>query len=189
MLGRPDDAILVERYLREDDESALRELFERHMGPIHAFLARFTGSPQDADDLAQETFMRAWRHLRSFDPGRGFRTWLYGIARHAAIDFLRKRRNVPFSAFEDDEGGNALAENIEDDADLPDAILERKDAAEALSGAIALLSVSYREVIVLRHGSELSFQEMAEALGEPLNTVKSRYRRAFFALKKLLTGG
>lgn len=184
-----DDAQLIARYLHDGDEAALRTLFERHMRPIHGFLLRFTGSAQDADDLVQETFIKAWRHLRKVDPARGFRTWLFSIARRSAIDLLRKRRSVPFSAFDDQDGGNALLDSLEDDADLPDEVLVRKDAADLLRAGLDKLPVRFREVIVLRHEGELNFREMAEALGEPLNTVKSRYRRAFFALKKLLTGG
>ncbi|MEY4744637.1 MAG: hypothetical protein RL272_582, partial [Candidatus Parcubacteria bacterium] len=149
---------------------------------------RFTGSAHDADDLTQETLLKAWRHLKSVDPKRSFRTWLFSIARRTAIDHLRKRRAVPFSTFDDDAGGNALTDRLEDDADLPDEVAARKDAVETLRAALAELPAPFREVLVLRNESELSFQEIADALDEPLNTVKSRYRRAFFALRKRMTG-
>ncbi|MEY4744173.1 MAG: hypothetical protein RL272_118, partial [Candidatus Parcubacteria bacterium] len=87
---RADDAQLIARYLDEGDDAALRTLFERHMRQIHGFLARFTGSAHDADDLVQETLVKAWRHLKSVDPKRSFRTWLFSIARRTAIDHLRK---------------------------------------------------------------------------------------------------
>lgn len=183
-----DDARLIEAYLRDGDDNALKALFGRHLRSIHGFLFRFTGSAQDAEDLTQETFIKAWRHLASVDPARGFRTWLFSIARRTAIDLLRKKKTVPFAAFEDDAGGNALLDRLEDEADLPDELVERKEAADMLRKALAELPPAFREVIVLRHESELSFREMADALEEPLNTVKSRYRRAFFALRKLLTG-
>src|SRR5512142_3267216 len=127
-----EDASLIAAYLRDGDEGALKTLFERHLRSVHGFLFRFTGSAQDAEDLVQETFIKAWRHLRSVDPERGFRTWLFSIARRTAIDLLRKRKTVPFAAFDDDAGGNALLDRLEDDADLPDELVARKEASDML---------------------------------------------------------
>ncbi len=183
-----EDARLIAAYLNDGDERALSDLFARHLRSVHGFLFRFTGSAQDAEDLAQETFIKAWRHLRDVDPPRGFRTWLFSIARRTAIDLLRKKKAVPFAAFEDDDGGTGLIDRLEDDADLPDELAERKEAGDMLRQALAELPPAFREVIILRHGNELGFREIAEVLEEPLNTVKSRYRRAFFALRALLTG-
>src|SRR5512142_3397972 len=139
-----DDATLIAAYLRDGDERAITTLFERHLRSVHGFLFRFTGSAQDADDLTQETFIKAWRHLASVDPSRSFRTWLFSVARRTAIDLLRKRKTTPFAAFEDDAGGNALLDGLEDDADLPDELAAQGEAADMLRAALARLSPAFR---------------------------------------------
>jgi RNA polymerase sigma-70 factor (ECF subfamily) len=183
----PTDHELIARHLKDGDEEALRLLFSRHSAVVHAFLVRFTGSVSDAEDMAQEAFVKAWKSLARVDAARSFRTWLMRITRNVAIDWLRRRKTTPFTDLEDDEGRNAVADALADDADLPDVALDRKDAVAAVRAAIAALPPQQREVLLLRHDGELSFAEIGEALGEPLNTVKSRYRRAVLELKKRLS--
>lgn len=182
----PTDRELIARYLQDGDEGSLRLLFERHSGVVYGFLARFTGARFEAEDLAQETFVKAWKSMAKVDPSRNFRTWLMRIARNVGIDWLRKRRSATFSDFGEEDGGNALADRLEDDADLPDAALDRADAVASVRAAIAGLPPPQREVLLLRHDAELSFAEIGEVLGEPLNTVKSRYRRGLVELKRRL---
>lgn len=182
---REIDRELVENAQKGDDE-ALRVLFGRHMNAVYGFLVRMLGSASDADDVTQETFIRLWKHLGKFDTSKSFRTWAFGIAHNAAIDHLRKRKHVTFSAFDTEDGGNAMVDTLEDDADLPDEVLERKQAAEQLRAALDKLPPEYREVVLLRTDGELQFNEIGEALGAPLDTVKSRYRRALAMLRKLL---
>lgn len=179
------DNQLVQKAVRGDDDS-LRTLFGRHMVAVHRFLERFLNSPADADDVTQETFIRVWKNLKRFDPEKPFRTWAFGIARNAAIDHLRKRKSVPFSAFDTKEGGNALTDNLADDTDLPDEIAQRKQAGEELRQALTEIPPAYREVVLMRLDGELQFDEIGEALHEPVNTVKSRFRRGLAMLKKLL---
>jgi RNA polymerase sigma-70 factor (ECF subfamily) len=183
----PSDRELILRYQQDRDEASLRLLFGRHFGAVHGFLLRFLGSTHDADDLTQETLIKAWRQLKQFRLDGNFRSWLFGIARHAALDWLRKRRDRSFSSFEDDYGNNPLADNLEDDADLPEVALDAAVAATELQSALNKLPPPFREVVVLRHQNELTFEELGEILKEPLNTVKSRYRRAVLALRKLMT--
>ena len=182
-----DDHALIKRYLQNEDDEALRHLFSRYAGQIHRFLARFVGSMSDAEDMAQETFVKAWRHLARVDE-RSFKTWLFSIARNVGRDWLRKRRATSFTDFDDAEGNNAVLDNLEDTADLPDEVLMTKESIENVRAAIAALSPSSRAVVLLRHDGELSFEEIAQATDEPMNTVKSRYRRALQELKKRLPG-
>lgn len=182
----PGDSELIERYLQDRDEASLRLLFGRHLAAVHGFLLRFVGSAPDAEDLSQETLIKAWRQLGRFRLEGSFRAWLIGIARHAALDWLRKRRDRPLSAFEDDEGVNLLAERLEDETDLPDIVVDSGLAAAELQALLGRLSSAGREVVVLRHQNELTFDEIGRLLKEPLNTVKSRYRRSLLALRKIL---
>lgn len=179
------DRELHQRAIKGDDE-ALRQLFDRHMHAVHAFLVRYLGSAQDADDVTQEAFIRIWKHLKRFDTGKKFRTWAIGIARNAAIDLLRKRKSIAFTDFEDGEGNNTVIDTLADDADLPDAYAMRREAAEEVRAALGKLPPKYREVVILRVDHELQFNEIGDALQEPLDTVKSRFRRALGMLKKSL---
>jgi RNA polymerase sigma-70 factor (ECF subfamily) len=178
------DHALIARYLHDGDDAALRELFSRHADAVYGFLTRYVGSSQDAEDIAQDAFVRAWLHLKKVDPNRKFRTWLFSIARNAAVDFLRKRKTIPFSNFDAEDGGNAIIDTLEDEADLPDEWLQKKESAEKLRGAIETLPPAYKEVVTLYHDGDLNFREIGEILHEPLDTVKSRYRRALGLLKK-----
>ena len=183
----PSDRELIERYLKDRDEASLRLLFGRHFGAVRGYLLRFLGSAPDADDLTQETLIKAWRQMRKFRLDGNFRAWLFGIARHAALDWFRKRRDRPFASFEDEFGGNPLADNLEDDADLPEVALDAAVAVAELQTALDKLPLPFREVVVLRHQNELTFEELGTILKEPLNTVKSRYRQALLALRKIMT--
>ncbi len=182
---RAIDNALLKKAIRGDDDS-LRMLFGRHMDAVYGFLVRFLGSSSDADDVTQETFIRLWKNLKKFDTAKSFRTWAFGIARNAAIDHLRKRKNVPFSSFDGEEGGNVLTDSIADKADLPDAFVARKQDAEELRNALDELPPAYREVVLLRLDGDLQFDEIGETLGQPMDTVKSRYRRALAMLKNML---
>ena len=179
-----DDRKLIQRFFEHSDEQSLQLLFGRYMRPIHSFLLRLTASPQDADDLTQETFLKVWKNLKRFKQDQSFKSWLFSIAHHTAIDWFRKRRNVPFSSFEDDEGNNVLFETLKDDVELPWVFLDRKDAVDILRKVLFELPPSSREILILRHESEMTFEEIGEILHEPLNTVKSRYRRSLLILRE-----
>lgn len=180
-----NDAQLVTLY-RNGDQKSLEVLFERYLKPIYHFAYRMVGTVHDAEDVAQETFVKAWRHLKKFDERKSFKTWLFSIAKNTALDFLKKKKAVPFSAFESAEGDNALIEGIADPEALPPEVFDRADLASFLASAIAKLPPIYRVVLTLRYNEQLRFREIAEVLGEPLHTVKSRHRRACIALRDIL---
>ena len=164
---------------------------------IYCFIYRYVGDQEAAEDVAQEVFVKVWKNLKKFNPRKNrfanfklrrqknFKTWLFKIAKNASIDFLRKKKIIPFSSF-DNEDGNALTDTLADPAPLPDALLERQDLANLLTRALAKISFKYRAVLLLRYNNHFTFREIAESLGEPLNTIKSRHRRALIILKKIL---
>jgi RNA polymerase sigma-70 factor (ECF subfamily) len=131
--------------------------------------------------------LKVWKNLKKFDPQRSFKTWIFSIAKNASIDFLKKKKVLPFSAFENEEGENVLTETLADPSPLPDEIVARVDAGEKLRQAMELLIPKYRTVLYLRYNDPFTFREIAETLDEPLHTIKSRHRRALIVLKKLLT--
>ena len=132
-----------------------------------------------AEDLAQEVFLKAYRALESYDPGRKFSSWLFKIAHNSTIDHLRKTelQTVPLEAENPDDRG--LAEVLEDTSTVtPEHRLLGTDLGSALVESIHELRPAYREVILLRHREGLSYQEIVEVTGASLGTVKTNLHRA-----------
>ena len=182
-----NDAQLVADYLNGDEQS-LHTLIEKHLKPVYRFVHSYVGSDSDAEAITQEVFVRAWRNLKKFDQEKSFKTWIFAIAKHASIDALKKKKAINFSAFDDENGDNALFETLTDTGLLPDEIFEKKSFAEILTGLTRLLSPAYQRVLSLRYQDDLTFAKISETLHEPLDTIKSRHRRALLVLKKILNG-
>lgn len=179
------DEQLISNYL-EGEESALSTLVDRYLSNLCDFAYTLTRDRQVAEDVAQESFVKAWKSMRRFVPGNSFRGWLFSIARNTAIDWLRKRREVAISTFDTDEGINTLLETITDEQPLPDELLARAEDARHVEGVLEGLNPAYREVLTLRHTSNMTFEEIGQIVGRPLHTVKSQYRRAVAALQRVL---
>jgi len=184
-MANDSDQILIKKYL-QGDEKSLEVLIHRYLKPIYSFAYQYTGNSQEAEDITQEIFVKVWRNLKKFDRDRSFKTWIFSIAKNTAIDFLKKKKAVSFSEFQNENGENALLEKFADSSLLPNELLEQKDIIGALAKAINKLLPKYRKTLLLRHDDNLTFREIAESLGEPLNTVKSRHRRGLILLRKLL---
>jgi len=122
------DEQLIVLYLGGDEQS-LDFIVRRYLKPIYNFIYRYAGNRQDAEDIAQDVFLRAWKSLKKFDRSKKFKTWIFSIARNAAIDWLRKKKNLTFSDFEDADGENPLISNLTDSAPLPDEIIAEIDCA------------------------------------------------------------
>lgn len=179
------DEKLVSDYL-SGDRAALDVLIQHYLKPIYHFAYRMVGNAHDAEDITQDTFVKAWRHIKRFDERKSFKTWVFSIAKNTALDFLKKKKTVPFSAFENAEGDNVLIDGIADAEPLPPELFDRADLAEFLAATVQKLSSEHRMVLVLHYNEQLNFREIAEVLREPLHTVKSRHRRAIIALRALL---
>lgn len=170
------DQILIRKYL-QGDEKSLEVLILAYLKPIYSFAYRYVGNGQDAEDITQEVFVKVWRHLKRFDQSKSFKTWVFAIAKNTAIDFLKKKKAIPFSEFE----------TLADPTPLPDKIFEQITIKEMLKTTIEKLLPKYRLVLVLRYNDNFTFREISESTGKPLNTIKSQYRRALLELKKLLS--
>ena len=179
------DNDLIAAYL-EGDKASLEILVSRHFAPVYRLIRRYTHTPEDAEDITQEVFVKAWRHLRSFDHSRQFRPWLFSIARNASLDFIKKKTALPFSALENKAGENTFTETLADSSVLGQESLERQEAGRAAGKALGLLSPKQQKTLALRYGKDLTFRRISEILGEPLHTVKSRNQRALALLKELL---
>ena len=168
------------------DEASLEWLVNRYLKPIYSFTHRYVGNAQDAEDVTQEGFVKAWKHLERFDQSKSFKTWIFSIAKNTAIDFFKKKKAIPFSEFENEEGEKMIIETLADPFPLPHELLERAGMAQMLTAAMDKLFPKYRMVLFLRYNDHFNFREIAESLGEPINTVKSRHRRALILLRELL---
>ncbi len=179
------DEKLVAEYLA-GDEKALRILIGRYLKPVYNFVYRYVASAGDAEDIVQDVFASVWKNIKKFDQNKSFKTWIFSIAKNASLGWIKKKKPSLFSEFNNKEGDNSLVESIEDSSPLPDELFVRADLAKKLASAMEKLSPNYRIVLLLHYNDHFTFQEISESLGEPLNTVKSRHRRAIISLRKLL---
>lgn len=178
------DKQLIEEYI-SGSESAFKELVSRHMGSVYKFAYRYFNDRDKAEDATQETFVKAWKNIRRFDTDRKFITWLFAIAKNTCLDMIKKKAPVPFSSIEAEKEMD-IADLVRDESPLPDELVERKDVKIMIARALEKLPVDYRMVLFLRYNDHLKFREIAESLGESLNTVKSRHLRGVKMMKKLL---
>ncbi|MEO5692633.1 MAG: sigma-70 family RNA polymerase sigma factor [Usitatibacter sp.] len=176
----PPDAELILAVLERDDRRAYAQLVERHQSQVRTVLRRLTrGDMALADDLAQETFVLAWRNLKRFRFEAKFSTWLYRIAFNAWQSEARKKREVLLD-LDPDEDPPAGDDNY---SEMPD-VASRID----LERAMEVLSEGERAAITACYYADLSHEEAAVALGIPLGTVKTHVLRARAKLKARLTG-
>jgi RNA polymerase sigma-70 factor (ECF subfamily) len=160
-------------------EEAFRELVERFERPVFGLIVRIVRRSELAEELAQETFVKAWRALARFDPDRKFSSWLFKIAHNSALDSLRRKGEEPLSLDEPVAEGEGPRELPADpNAEDPLVRLTARGAGRALERAIAALRPQYREVLLLRFAEGLAYEEIAEVLGAPLGTVKVHLFRA-----------
>lgn len=185
--ARSDEALVAD-YLG-GEAPAFDELVRRYLPGIYRFASRLTNGSPDANDVAQEVFVKAWKALERFDQARSFRAWLYAIARNAVIDWARKRKDVTFSKLDGEADEPRFEDSLEDAMPWPEEVAARGEASAAVDAAIATLPPD-RQAVVLMHDAEgLTFEEIAEALERPMNTVKSQYRRALQTLRARLGQG
>jgi RNA polymerase sigma-70 factor (ECF subfamily) len=180
------DAELVVRAL-SGREDGFEELVRRYQRPIVAYVYRMVGDYDAALDLTQEVFIRVYNSLGRYRAEFKFSTWIYRIAHNAAIDHLRR---VGASRTEEmtieGEGGNTFEKPLASKAPSPEQETERGERRAEIEEVVGQLPHAYRELIVLRHSHDLSYDEIAEVTGLPLGTVKNRIFRAREAMRELL---
>ena len=173
------DDELVENY-RTGDEAAFKALIERYVDPIYVFARRMTGTNADAEDVSQETFVKVWRMIDRYKLTGTFKAWI------SAIDRLRKKKVPVFSDFETAEGMNSLVDTLSDPETLPSTLIKKAEDKNLVESGLAALSVEDREILTLHYTEELTFEAIGKMLKKPLNTVKSKHRRALAKLKGYL---
>jgi RNA polymerase sigma-70 factor (ECF subfamily) len=171
------------RRARDGDEQAFSRLVETHMRAVYAVAYRMMGDHDAADDVAQETFVRAYRALGRYDPTYSFYTWLRTIATRVALHELAKRRR---RRTEGGESFEMAAETLPTTAPDPQSLAEADELGSRVWRALALLPEEYRAVIVLRSQEQLSYAEIARTLDIPVGTVMSRLARGRERLRAAL---
>ena len=160
------------------DLTAFNSLVLRFQDPIYSLALRMLGSPQAAEDAAQEAFIRAWRRIDSFKGGR-FQSWLFTIVANLSRDELRKRARRPQTSLDAarDDPDRASLDPV-DDSPSPEATALTGDLRDVLQRALQQLPDDWREIVVLSHVHDLAYDEIARITDLPLGTVKSRLSRA-----------
>jgi RNA polymerase sigma-70 factor (ECF subfamily) len=171
-----DEAVLTR--IARGDKIAMRILFARHQVRIYRFALRILRDEARAEDVVSEVFVHAWRQAAKFEGRSTVSTWLVSIARHIAISELRRRTEA--------EWDNALASSLVDPADDPASTTEKKKMGSLLQTSLMKLSRAHREVIDLVYYHEKSVDEVAEIIGIPPGTVKTRMFYARNQLRQLL---
>ncbi len=180
----PDDTELMRR-VRASDEAAFGVLMGRWEKPVKAVIGRLVLNTGEAEELAQETFVRVWQHRDRFEPGRAVKPWILGIAVNLARNRLRwwrRRPVVSLDAWTEDGRDGAIAAGTP----AAGAALEQAERAAAVREAIAALPLTLREALVLFEYEDLSHQEIALAVGATPKAVETRIARARAGLRVAL---
>jgi RNA polymerase sigma-70 factor (ECF subfamily) len=183
-------AMLVRRCVA-GDAAAWEEIVQTYNRRIYNICFRFAGSATDAEDLAQEVFIKMYRTLASYDSSKGaFVTWVTTITRNLLVDHFRKtkqdRITDSLDATSPHEDAQPLSEQIQDQSAPPDQHVRRREASEAIHAALSRLSPELREALILRDLQDFDYREIATVLKVPEGTVKSRINRGRAELARLL---
>lgn len=176
------DEDLCRRSLGSDEE-AFRELVQRHAQTLFRFAYHLTHSEEDADDIAQECFIRLHQNLRRLDLKRPIKPWLYHVCKNLCRSLATKKKFLTFSSLGRNANDEAQAEQIADKAAGPLEDTLRQDAGFRVRKSLAVLPEKYRIVLSLFYFESLSYEEIADVLRMPVNTVRTHLSRAKEALK------
>lgn len=183
-----EERSLIERCKR-GDLGAFNELVRRYEKQVYNFAYRLTNNYDDANDVAQEAFLRAYNAIGSFRGDASFSTWLFRITTNVFLDDRKRAKAHPHSSLDEymelDE--SSVARQVEDPAPGPQTLTEEAERGKILNDAISSLPDYQRAMVVLYHTQQKSYEEIAEMMDLPIGTVKSRLNRARLALKEKLT--
>ena len=166
---------------RRGDRNAFSKLMQAYQLPVYNLTYRMLGNAQEAEDAAQETFLRAYKRLNTYEPDKKFSNWVLSIASHYCIDLLRRRRFIWLSVEE-----NPSVQDLSSDDERPDDAALRHERAEQVRALLDHLEPEYRVPLVLRYWQDLSYKEIAEVLNLSEPAVKTRLHRARLQMAALL---
>lgn len=173
---------------QQDDVQAFNEIVLRYKDKLVNFLFRYTGSRDESEDLAQDTFLKLYRSKHLYREIAKFSTWFYTIAINIAKTNLRKKSRYNSISISDFDPENDKDFDLTADVQLPDESANAMTENEYIQKAINQLSDKFKEVIIMRDVEDLEYEEIAKITGLPLGTVKSRINRGREKLKEMLSG-
>lgn len=177
-MTRQEEAQVIEQILK-GDINAYEQLVTRYEKSVYNLALRMTDNAEDAADMAQEAFIKAYNSLGSFRGDSKFSVWLYRIVSNVCLDFLRKQSRRPaMSLSVEDDDGEDVQLDVPDESMSPESLLERKLTRESVRAGLARLPEDYRQILLLRELQGLSYDEIAQTLDIGVGTVKSRIFRA-----------
>ena len=177
-MTREQEAQIVRKVL-EGDVNAFETLVVEYEKNVYAITQRMTGNAEDAADMTQETFIKAYNSLSSFRGDSKFSVWLYRIATNVCLDFLRSRSRKPtVSLSMEDDDGEEMQLDIADESQSPEMLLERGLTRDAVRRGLNALPPDYKQILLLREIQGLSYEEISDVLTLEVGTVKSRIFRA-----------
>lgn len=175
------------KQVKKGDQSAFEEIVNFYQNKVFQICYRMLGNRHEAEDIAQEAFIRAYVNIQTFDEKRKFSTWLYRIATNLTIDRIRKKKPDYFLDAEiKGSEGLSMYSQLSAEQPLPEEEVESLELQEYIQQQIMDLPPKYRTVIILRYIDELPLQEISEILDMPVGTVKTRIHRGREALRKKL---
>ncbi|MFQ5524898.1 MAG: RNA polymerase sigma factor [Thermoanaerobaculia bacterium] len=177
-----DEATLLERH-RQGDTEAFGELYSEFETMVYNLALRMSGNPADAEDITQETFVRAYRHLKKFKGRSSLKTWIFRIALNCSNTRLRRRGRRLARQIDD---GEAELERTSDENRSPEDWMVATDLSAAVRDGLTRLPGHYREAVLLRDFEGMSYAEIASVLGVRIGTVRSRIARGREQLRKWL---
>lgn len=181
-------AARVIKRVKAGEEQAFAELIDLYQNKVYQICLHMTGNRHDAEDLAQDTFMRAFLNMDAYDPEKRFSSWLYRIATNVSIDRLRKRKpDLYLDADIPAAPGMTLYSRLAADEKLPEDQLIHLEMRGMVQKGIGRLPPKYRSAIVLKYMEDLTLQEISEVLDIPVATVKTRIHRGREALRVILS--
>jgi len=177
-MTREQEAAVIRRVL-DGDGNAFEDLVAAYEKNVYNLALRMTGNAQDAEDMAQEAFVKAYTSLPGFRGDSKFSVWLSRIVSNVCLDFLRRQNRRPASSLSlEDEDGEESQMDIPDESQSPEQLLEHSLTQEAVQRGLQSLSEEQRQILLLREIQGLSYEEIAETLDLEAGTVKSRIFRA-----------
>ena len=177
-MNREEEFDVIRRVL-DGDVNAFEELVKAYETKVYNLALQMLGNKQDAQDVTQEAFIKAYNSLSSFRGESRFSGWLYRIVSNMCLDFLRKKsRGKPGSLTVEDDDGEEIQLDLPDTSQAPEEVLEKKLTRDAVRRGLASLPPDARQILLLREIEGLSYEEIGETLGLESGTVKSRLFRA-----------
>lgn len=171
--------------VKKGDHQAFAELVDRYKNSVYTICLRMVGSREEAEDLSQEAFIRAYNHISQFDSDRNFSTWIFRIATNLSIDSLRRKKpSVSLDAEIPGTEGLALNTILPGGETPPDEQIVRDETEKWIQHEIGELPEKYRSAVILKYIEDLSLKEISEIMNIPVGTVKTRVHRGRELLRK-----